>query len=266
MPISDIGDKALFLAGMKAGFSILNVTSDDTTIQVPIWITPGSTSDISISPSAAIIEVGKSVRFSASMHDAFGNAVVDPVIWSSTVGTVSSQGTFSAGLEPCAGKVIATSGNMSREIEISIIHGALATLFVSPSQISIATGGIVVLTAVAQDEYGNNISDMPFEWISTAGSILRIGEGGQAILQVGNASGEWKVTVTCGKLSEDVMIKVTNSLPATVGGDSLAIILGALIGLLAVALLSVIIFLGKRISRLEEILRRLGPGPPPIVK
>jgi len=270
MPISDIGDKALFLAGMKAGFSILNVTSDDTTIQVPIWITPGSTSDISISPSAATLKVGQSIRFSASMHDAFGNAVVDPVIWSSTVGTISSQGTFSAGLKPCTGKVIVTSGNLSREIEVSIIHGAIATLFVSPSQVSIATGDIVVLTAVAQDEYGNNISDMPFEWISTTGSILRIGEGGQAILQVGNASGEWKVAVTCGNLSKEVTITVANSLPATVGSDNtLAIILGALIGLLVAALLSIIIFLGKRISRLEEILRRLGPGlggPPPIVK
>ena len=270
MPISDIGDRALFLAGMKAGFSILNVTSDDTTIQVPIWITPGSTSDISISPSVATIEVGQSIRFSASAHDAFGNAVIDPVSWSSTVGTISSHGTFSAGLEPCTGKVIATSGNMSREIEISIIHGALATLVVSLSQTSVATGSIVVLTALAQDEYGNNISDMPFEWTSTAGSILRIGEGGQAILQVGDASGEWKVTVSCGELSKEVMIKVADSSPVTVSSDnSLVVILGALIGLLVVALLSVIIFLGNRISRLEEILRRLGPGlggPPPIVK
>lgn len=270
MPISDIGDRALFLAGMKAGFSILSVTSDDTTIQVPIWITPGSTSDISISPSEATIQVGKTIRFSASAHDAFGNVVIDPVSWSSTVGTISSQGTFSAGLEPCTGKVIATSGNMSREIEISIVHGALATLVVSPPQVSIATGGIAVLTAVAQDEYGNNISDMPFEWTSTAGSILGIGEGGQAILQVGNASGEWTVTVTCGNLSEEVMIEVANGLPATAGSDnSLPIILGAMIGLLLVALLSVTVFLGKRISRLEEILRRLGPGlggAPPIVK
>jgi hypothetical protein len=260
MPISDIGDKALFLAGMKSGFSVLNVTSDDVTIQVPVWITPGPASDISVSPSTATIVVGHSLRFSASVHDAFGNAVTDPVSWSSTVGTISSQGTFSAGQKLCSGKVIATSGNLSKEIEISVVHGTLSTLVISPSQVSANTGSIVVLTALAQDEYGNNISDLPFEWTSATGTILQIGDGGQAILQVGNASGEWMVTVTCGELSKEVTIKVAESAPVTVSGDSLPIMLGVLIVILVAALLSVIFFLGGRISRLEETLRRLGPG------
>lgn len=110
------------------------------------------------------VAAGSTHIFSARGFDASGEPV-EGVLFTftvdSSVGSITSEGVFTAGSNVGLGSVYASAENVSGALEISVISSNLSYISISPSSVQLAVGESVVLNATGFDEYGNEVSFSP---------------------------------------------------------------------------------------------------------
>ncbi len=120
-------------------------------VTVTVSNVPGQLATITVSPSSATLLSGQNQQFTATGYDAYGNLVPITPIWSSSSGTISSSGLFTA---QAAGKAIitATVDSLNDTAVVTVIPVVSIT---SPLDgVSVLRKSTVTITANASDNIG----------------------------------------------------------------------------------------------------------------
>ena len=168
-----------FTAGTRAGTYDAGVLVEITrggitkTAAVDITLEPGPLDHINIRPDAPTIEVGKSLWFSATGLDRFGNTIPDlRYVFQpgGRAGRVDGDGRFTAGAMAgtydTAVRVETTQGTVTADAtaRITVKHGPLDRVLISPAAVTLSIGQSLQFTARAVDAYGNHIRQARITW------------------------------------------------------------------------------------------------------
>jgi uncharacterized delta-60 repeat protein len=130
---------------------------------------PAPVATISVSPSAASLESGKTQQMSAVAKDAAGNVLSGVSFsWQSdatAVASVDGSGLVTGALVGTA-HITASAQGVSGGADVSVKTGALAHIEISPAGGTVIVGQDLALGALASDAAGNPISGSAFKWTS----------------------------------------------------------------------------------------------------
>ena len=156
---------------------------------------PGTLTSITVTPNATLV-AGTTQQMAAVGYDADGRVIAIAPTWSviASGGAVNpTTGLFTAGTVPglFPNTVRATVGGVSANASITVIPGALATIVVTPSPVTLAVTTTQQFTAVGKDASGNIVSFTP-TWSVVAGGGNIDGNG---IFTAGGVVGTYANTV-----------------------------------------------------------------------
>jgi hypothetical protein len=117
------------------------------------------------------IRAGDSADFAATVADAEGNILDQPVTWSTEgdVGTVDGNGHFQASQQAGAqGALIATAEEGADTVEVTVNSNLLRRIEITPSSVELIPGASVRFTARGYDAHGNLVRIRPL-WHVTRG-------------------------------------------------------------------------------------------------
>jgi uncharacterized protein YjdB len=149
---------------------------------------------VSVTPSSATLEVGKTLQAVATVLDADSQPMDGAtVVWASSsaaVAEVTSAGTVKA-VSAGTATVTATSGTVSGSLIITVPAPAtvIASVVASPEQDTLrAVGQTRKFSAIARDAQGKVVEGAKFEWKSLHNSIATVdGDGTVTAQSVGTA-------------------------------------------------------------------------------
>jgi hypothetical protein len=207
--LTEGAEQALFLAPLSAGTTVLNVTAGSMSQTVTVDVVHGNAVDLAIAPDELVLQVDEAHTFSVAAWDAFGNEILDITPdWSSTIGSVSPAGEFSAGTVAGSGTVTAAWGSLSAVADVMVLPGPMYDIVVTPSDLAAVVGDVTVLSAVAHDEYGNELSDAVYDWSTDIGSVIALSDSSEAVFSAGMTVGSGTITVSSGSLLASVAVEV----------------------------------------------------------
>ncbi|MEW5937840.1 MAG: hypothetical protein AB1665_08510, partial [Candidatus Thermoplasmatota archaeon] len=117
-----------------------------------VTVEPDAIDYIIVTPNPATVEVGTLQQFDAIAYDQFDNEIADAAfVWTSNVGTVDTNGLFTAQTSPGAGVVNATNGTVTGSASVNVVVGGIDHIIVTPNPSSIVVGESQQFTATAYD-------------------------------------------------------------------------------------------------------------------
>jgi len=129
-----------------------------------------------VDPSSFTVAAGGVASLNVTCFDEYGNELSGVGLsWAPSVGTVSSTGLgshaiYHAGTSAGSGTIIVGAGSMTSTVNVTIVHGTLDRLVVSPVSISLISGESAQLEVKGYDAYGNEVDGLVFEWSFIASS------------------------------------------------------------------------------------------------
>ena len=188
--------RALSLTGFRARVLIAVALASVLTTACDVHgvSAPGTLARIAVTPNATMI-AGAAQQMVALGYDAEGRVVAVTPTWTvaASGGTVASTGVFTAGTVPglFTNTVVASVGNISGSASITVLPGALATITVVPTPVTLAVTATQQFTAVGKDISGNIVAFTPtWSVIADGGAITQAG-----IFTAGNTPGTYTNTV-----------------------------------------------------------------------
>src|SRR5216117_3442855 len=215
LPVSPSGDRAIYIAGTVAGADTVVAMSGSVSGTASIQVSPGALDHVDVIPGVASVVAGGQLTFGAGALDRYDNPIPGATFtWSVAggIGTITASGVFTASTTTGSGVVTATTGSgpsaHTGAANVEIVPGALASLEVNPSTVTIAAGSFLLLNAGGFDAYHNQISGLSFAWTSTIGTVTPTGSGSPtAVLTAGYAAGSGTLSVASG--GRTVLVTVT---------------------------------------------------------
>ncbi|WP_332449058.1 Ig-like domain-containing protein [Methanoculleus sp.] len=183
---------------------------------------------IAVTPSAATLAIDDTQRFIVTARDQNGNAMTGVnVTWTSSdsaIGTIDETGIFTALAEGTA-NVTATAENITGEATVTVISNepALASIAVTPSEITFGPGDTATFTATALDQFGDIMTGANVTWTSSDPAVGTIGTDG---VFTALADGMTTVTATAGNMTGEATVTVATASSGVVVSPS-TITLGA---------------------------------------
>ncbi|WP_224244180.1 beta strand repeat-containing protein [Hyalangium gracile] len=159
-----INSTGLFTAGTAPGTFVNTVRASSGTLSgfASVTVQPGALASIEVTPDTTTLGVNGSQQFTATGKDSAGNTVPVSVTWSvaNGGGSISSTGLFTAGATTgtFTNTIKATSGTVSGFATVTVQPGALASVEVAPSSVTLPIHGTQQLTATGKDSAGNTVS------------------------------------------------------------------------------------------------------------
>ena len=207
--VGERGEQAMFVAGLISGTSTIMVSIGSHNASASVETLPGSPRDLTVAPREVTVGVGGSLALSATVRDSVGNVIYGGQMnWSSTIGTIGSNGMFVAGTTAGTGVVRAACMGLTAEVAITVLPGALFNISISPSELRLEPQTTAVITVVGYDSFGNELPEAMFSWTTGIGSLLPTGVRSQMVLQAGYSIGTGLVTVTSGGIDATVHVVV----------------------------------------------------------
>ncbi len=249
VPATDSGDHAMFAAGTAVGSGTITVACMGLNGTVHVTVTPDQLAALAIVYPYHILTVGDSMGLAAVGWDAFGNLVTVSVNWSCTRGTIAHDGTLTAPTVAGDLTVIARAGAHTASLLLTAVPGALDSIVLSETNLSLNTGDGAHITVIASDQYGNAISGLTINWSTTIGSVYPSADGYSAAFGSGEHGGRGTITVASGGKSANLTVDISEA----------SISLGRQIGQpLGLAFLAVAVALGLLLLLKLVGWRRLG--------
>lgn len=181
------------LPGARPKFEIIELTA-----------VPGPAASIDITPGAATLVAGQTLRATARVLSATGDRRPDRVSWSSStpaVATVSPAGLLTA-KKAGTTTITATVGSIKRSATITVAPGALATLTLTPSNVDARTGDVLRFTVTATNAAGKPIANLTPTWSFSPGQGQIDTDGAF----VGYEPGEYTITAAFGARAVDATV------------------------------------------------------------
>lgn len=202
-----INSSGLFTAGNTPGTYTKTVVATSGLIadSASVTVTSGALASITVTPNPATMGIGGTEQFTAVGRDAGGNVVAITPTWAVVAGGGSvnlTTGLFTAGnvTGTYTNTVRASVGGLAGFATVNVTSGALATITVTPTPVSVQTNGTQQFTAIGRDGSGNEFIITP-TW-----SVVTLASG------VINSTGLFTAGITPGTYN--------NTVRATHGGIS----------------------------------------------
>ena len=202
----------IFTAGDSAGTFVNTVvaTTGSVSSASTVTVTAGALASITVTPETVTVAVGATQHFVAVGKDIHGNVVAIPDrVWSvSAGGTIDTSGTFTAGSTP--GSFPATihvmSGSICADASVVVTTGALATITITPSPVTVAIRATQQFTAVGTDAHGNVLAITPAWSVVSSGGTIDASTG---LFTAGAVAGTFTSTVRVSSGSISATASVT---------------------------------------------------------
>jgi parallel beta-helix repeat protein len=154
----------------------VQAASGAVTADAWVNVIPAALDHIDMSPASFSATAGKQYAVTATGRDVYNNAIPGlSYNWTTTVGTVSSAGLFTAQTTPGYGDVKATIGAVVGTSTVAVIPDELALITVSPSPVSVTAGTTQSFSAAGYDQYSNQIPGLSFNWTTSVGTVSAAG-------------------------------------------------------------------------------------------
>ena len=164
-------------------------------------------SSVTVSPAAAMIAPGDTLRLAAAAFDAQGNTVAEPeIVWASSdraVAVVDASGLVTAVAAGDA-EITATADGVPGVAVVTVARVVSEVMVTSPRD-TIAPGDTVRLVAEAFDQNGQAVRGVVFGWSSDNPSVATVDASG---LVLGVAEGTVRITATTGDVRGSTEIRV----------------------------------------------------------
>ena len=187
-----ISASGLYTAPTTAGSYTVTATSvADTTVSSSATVAVTTTAPpvvVSINPTSASIQTGATQQFKATVTGTSNTAVT----WTTTGGTVSSTGLYTAPGNAGSYTVSATSAadtTKKASVKVTVTAPAAAAVNISPTGVSLAPNATTTFTATV-----SNSSNTAVTWTATGGTIS--GTGNSITYTAPSSTGTYTVTVT----------------------------------------------------------------------
>lgn len=205
-----------FVTGLAPGTAVIIATVDGIAGSGTITVRQAPVVLVSVTPSAATLNVGQTVSFTATTLDALGVVLTGRVVaWSSSdiaVATVAPNGDVT-GIATGVATITATSEGQSGTASVTVGVVSTATVTVAPPSATVNIGQTVQLTATALDAAGNTLGGRAITWSSSADSIATVSSGG---IVTGVAAGVATITATIEGKTASSTVTVTAPAPTPV--------------------------------------------------
>jgi hypothetical protein len=136
---------------------------------------PGTLTSITVTPNATLV-AGTTQQMVAVGHDAEGRDIAISPTWAiaASGGGITSSGVFTAGTVPglFSNTVVATVGSVSGRASMTVIPGALATIVVTPSPVTLTVTTTQQFVAVGKDISGNIVAFTPTWSVVASGGAI----------------------------------------------------------------------------------------------
>ncbi|MDK2890182.1 MAG: hypothetical protein PWR21_814 [Methanoculleus sp.] len=172
-----------FFTALAAGTATVTATAGSCSAEATITVCEEEPelAKIAVLPSAATLEVGDELEFSAVAFDRFGNIVEDAEItWEcsdETVGMIDGCGLFTA---HAAGTATITACGDGAEgtatVTVNCDDPVLSSIAITPSAIALAKNDTATFTATALNQDGCKISGVIIDWSCSDEAIGTIDE------------------------------------------------------------------------------------------
>jgi len=263
LPLSSDGRIAQFSAPTTTGTHTLTVSQGGVSSTVGVTIVAGPASAIAISGSGSVA-AGATTTFTASMTDAYGNAVSGATVsWSASRGTITAAGALTAPTVAGSLVVIASAAGRQASLTVDVSAGALDHLAPSATTVNLLTGAGTLLTVTGVDAYDNEVSGVTYTWSTTIGSVTPAANGKSASFSAGDSGGSGTITIAAGGKTATIAVSVAeSSLPIARQATTTTSLVFLVVAILAIA--ASILMLGRaRAARRELDEMRKGGAPPP---
>ena len=183
-----ITSTGLFTAGTLAGTYTNTVTASVGSVSgtATVTVSAGALAIIAVTPNPKTLAIGATQTFTAAGRDAYGNPVSVTPAWSvvASGGTINSTtgeftagtvaGTFGNSVRACS-TTLCAAGSVKGFATVAVNAGALATIAVTPTPITISTGVAQQFAAVGRDANNNIVPILPVWSEVGAGTINAAG-------------------------------------------------------------------------------------------
>jgi Bacterial Ig-like domain (group 2)/Regulator of chromosome condensation (RCC1) repeat/Bacterial Ig-like domain (group 1) len=203
--------------GKVAGSNTLNASVPGVTAAVfSATGRAGAAATITISPDRASIEVDEQKTFTATAHDAYGNATSDgPIEWStsnSTIATVDASGTVT-GRATGIVSVTARVGSVSGTPASVQVVAPVASITMTPESATVVLTITTQLRAIARDAAGNWLHERQVTWSSSNPAVVAVSPYVDGVIDddytnvTGKGAGDAIVTATVGRMSATARVR-----------------------------------------------------------
>ncbi len=151
---------------------------------------------IVVVPESLTVDPAQQVKFVAYGRSAAGDSTGVPVVWSTSGGTVTSDGMFTA--DTAAGDFLVTATSSQLKLSgSSRVHNRgrrpVASVTLTPASASVQVGQTAQLTATPKDANGNPLTGRAISWATSKAALATVSGSG---LVTGVAAGSVTITAT----------------------------------------------------------------------
>ncbi len=202
--------------GVAEGSAEITAASGSASGTATVTVSAVPAASVSVSPPTATLTVDDAILLTAEVRDADDNVMTDRAVsWSSdddAVATVDGAGRVT-GVGAGTARISATDGSVSGDATITVEagpDGAVASVQVLPSAMTIPVGGNVRLDAETRDAVGSLLVDRNVSWSSDNPSVAAVESDG---LVTGVGLGSTTITATSEGKSGSATITVSQAPP-----------------------------------------------------
>ena len=156
-----------------------------------------------IGPVSVNVTVNGTYQFLVELHDINNNTLNKTLSWSTDIGTITTNGSFSARKFPGTGYVNVSYGSHKASAIVRVKAGPLSKIVVDPTSIITDGGKNHTVNATFYDSFDNKLTGMTANWTTGAGTVAPAQGAG--------------TTYSAKVLANDVYVNVTGNVTATIG-------------------------------------------------
>lgn len=169
------------VTGVAAGTAAITATSEGRSGTSTVTVIVPPIDSVSVQPSLATVQIGRSTTLTATVRDVTGAIVTDRAVsWASgnvAVATVSSTGVVT-GVAAGTAIISATSGGKSGSATVTVVPVPVGSVSVAPSSATLVPTQVVGLSAVVRDENSVVVTDRAVTWASSNSGVATVSPSG----------------------------------------------------------------------------------------
>lgn len=203
------------VSGLAVGQSTISAQCGTASAQVQIQVTLLPVSSATITPNGLSLFVGDLRQLGVTVRDSASSQISvegRQVVWTSDnlpVATVSGGGVVQGVSQGTANVRVTVDGVVSPAIVVTVQNVPVASVTILPlNPPDVPVGQQLQLTALLRDSQGNQLTNRPVTWTSTAGSIATVGPTTGVVSGVAAGTATIRATVE-GEMGSTVIKVVT---------------------------------------------------------
>jgi uncharacterized protein YjdB len=197
------------VTGVAEGTVTITATSETRSGSAAVTVQPMPVATVTLDPTSVTLEPGQTATLVATTRSANGSVLTGRTVTFSSdnvnVARVSSDGVVT-GVAPGAATITATSEGQSATATVTV-QPTVASVVVSPNEVSVRRNGTVQLSATAYDASNNVILGRTVTWTSSDDHLATVSDTG---LVTARRTGTVTITATIDGRSGTAQVRITN--------------------------------------------------------